>query len=89
MTEPMNPPSTEILQKLDELNSWRVKREQKYGSIEPQLNMLFDDIEAGKFGEDAKTGDWYLHVKGIKDSVAKPDISAIQSELTALFDEEE
>ena len=77
MTEPMNPPSTEILQKLDELNSWRVEREQKYGSIEPQLNMLFDDIEAGKFGENAKTGDWYLHVKGIKDSVVKPDIRTI------------
>ena len=88
MTEPMNPPSTEILQKLDELNSWRVEREQKYGSIEPQLNMLVDDIEAGKFGENAKTGDWYLHVKGIKDSVVKPDISAIKLELNALYDEE-
>ncbi len=33
--------SNEILQKIEELNSWRVEREKKYGAIEPQLNMLF------------------------------------------------
>ena len=80
--------SNEILQKIEELNSWRVEREKKYGAIEPQLNMLFDDIEAGKFGENAKTGIWYLYIKNIKNSIEKPDISSIQLELEALYNEE-
>lgn len=80
--------SNEILQKIEELTSWRVEREKKYGAIEPQLNMLFDDIEAGKFGENAKTGIWYLYIKNIKDSIEKPDISSIQLELEALYNEE-
>ena len=50
---------------------WYNKRIQKYGSAEQQLNLLYDDIKNGKFGEDAKTSSWYLHVKAVKDEVAK------------------
>ena len=84
-----NTPSPQILAKLDELNSWRVEREKEYGDIKEQLNLLFDDIQEGKFGESAKTGSWYLRIKSVKDSIVKPDIEAIQTELSALFAEQE
>jgi len=84
-----NTPNPQILAKLDELNSWRVEREKEYGDIKSQLNLLFDDIQAGKFGETAKTGSWYLQIKSVKDSIVKPDIEAIQAELTTLFAEQD
>lgn len=84
-----NTPSPQILAKLDEMNSWRTEREKEYGVMQVQLNMLFDDIEAGKFGETAKTGSWYLHIKSVKDSITKPDMDTLQSELNALFAEQD
>ena len=38
-----------------------------YKSITDQLDLLYKDIAAGKLGEDAKTGGWYLDVKAVKD----------------------
>lgn len=35
-------------------------------SVEQQLNFLFDDIEAGLFGEAAKTGKFFQYVAGVK-----------------------
>ena len=34
-------------------------------------DMLYRDIDAGKLGNDAKTGEWYLHVKKVKDDNPK------------------
>jgi len=42
-----------------------------YGRLAEQLDMLYRDVHAGKFGEDAKTGEWYLHVKSVKDDNPK------------------
>lgn len=42
-----------------------------YGSLGDQLDMLYKDIDAGKFGDDAKTSTWYLHIKSVKDSNPK------------------
>ena len=57
-----------------------------YERLEEQLDMLYKDIDAGKFGEDAKTGTWYLHIKGIKDANAKPsDPALLQKELDNLI----
>ena len=42
-----------------------------YGQISEQLDMLYKDIDAGKFGDNAKTSSWYLHVKAVKDSNPK------------------
>lgn len=50
---------------------WRSQRRRWYGTSEQQMNWLYDDIKAGKFGEDAKTGKWYLHVKAVKDNYPK------------------
>ena len=37
----------------------------------PQLDMLWHDIDDGKFGDDAKTGSFYTYIKGIKDANPK------------------
>ena len=42
-----------------------------YGSLGDQLDMLYKDIDAGKLGDNAKTGTWYLHIKSVKDSNPK------------------
>ena len=42
-----------------------------YGQLTEQLDMLYRDVAAGKFGNDAKTGEWYLHVKSVKDDNPK------------------
>ena len=42
-----------------------------YGKLSEQLDMLYRDIHAGKLGDDAKTGEWYLHVKKVKDDNPK------------------
>lgn len=77
-------PPAEIVEKLDQLNGWRNQRKEQY-IISFQLEKLYDDINAGLFGEDAKTGQFYLYIKGIKDSIPKPDVATIQSELDALI----
>ena len=51
---------------------------------------LYNDIESGKFGDNAKTGEWYLWVKGIKDANPKPaNLSTLESELQTLLESEE
>tara|TARA_R110000803_G_scaffold54209_1_gene110858 strand:+ start:2387 stop:2728 length:342 start_codon:yes stop_codon:yes gene_type:complete len=47
-------------------------RRNNFGSAEQQMALLYDDIDSGKFGDDAKTGLWYLHVKAVKDANPKP-----------------
>lgn len=79
------PPPPEIAAKLDELNAWRNQRVAKYGQIGSQLDMLYDDIAAGLFGEQAKAGSWFNHIKSIKDEINKPDVNAIQTEVDALI----
>ena len=69
----------EIKLKIEELNSWRIERESLYGSLILQIEMLYDDIEDGVFGEQAKQGSWYQHVKGVKESVQKPDVETLES----------
>ena len=44
-----------------------------YGNLSEQLDMLYRDVAAGKFGDDAKTGEWYVHVKKTKDDNPKPE----------------
>jgi hypothetical protein len=38
----------ELKLKLEELNSYRTQRQLGYGMIDSQLNLLYDDIKAGK-----------------------------------------
>tara|TARA_Y100000114_G_C11678308_1_gene287331 strand:- start:468 stop:770 length:303 start_codon:yes stop_codon:yes gene_type:complete len=53
----------------DESNNQETKT--TYGLIGDQLDMLYRDIHAGKFGDNAKTGEWYLNTKATKDNNPK------------------
>lgn len=44
-------------------------RKRSYPSINDQLDQLYHDIDDGKFGENAKTGSWYVGITSIKNSV--------------------
>jgi|11BtaG_2_1085332.scaffolds.fasta_scaffold34688_2 hypothetical protein len=87
MEQPNMTPPTVILEKLEEINSWRVERVQNYGDLAEQLGMIYDDIDSGLFGEQAKTGRFYSHVKSIKDNISKPDLDTLNAELEALMQE--
>ena len=43
-----------------------------YISLTEQLDQLYHDINAGKFGADAKTGDWFVGISSVKTSFPKP-----------------
>ena len=43
-----------------------------YPELPEQLDQLFRDVDSGKFGADAKTGEWYIAIKAVKDSNPKP-----------------
>tara|TARA_B100002019_G_scaffold288891_1_gene303422 strand:- start:842 stop:1177 length:336 start_codon:yes stop_codon:yes gene_type:complete len=45
---------------------------QHHGGLHVELEKLWDDIDAGKFGEAAKTGKFYTDVKTIKEKYPKP-----------------
>ena len=42
-----------------------------YAQFSVQLDQLWHDIDSGKFGDSAKTGDWFLTVKKVKDDYPK------------------
>ena len=43
------------------------KREKFYALLREQLDLLYHDIDSGKFGDTAKTGGFYLGRKAVKD----------------------
>tara|TARA_R100001086_G_scaffold115314_1_gene58948 strand:- start:55 stop:336 length:282 start_codon:yes stop_codon:yes gene_type:complete len=43
-----------------------------YPELSEQLDQLFRDVTAGKFGADAQTGEWYTAIKEVKDTNPKP-----------------
>ena len=47
------------------------KRAAYYESLATQLDKLYHDIDSGKLGDDAKTGDFYLGRKAVKDKYPK------------------
>ena len=60
-----------------ELGSWipdfeytdpELKRIVDYGGPGEQLGMLYKDVEAGLFGEAAKNGEWFKHIKHVKET---------------------
>ena len=59
---------------LDKLN-YRYERtnlETGYPHISTQLDQLYHDINAGKFGADAKTGEWFVGISSVKTANPKP-----------------
>lgn len=47
-----------------------LKRIKEY-NISEQLNLLYDDINQGLFGEQAKTGKFFQYIKDIKEKYPK------------------
>ena len=43
-----------------------------YISLQDQLDQLYHDINAGKFGTDAKTGEWFVGITSVKTAFPKP-----------------
>ena len=43
-----------------------------YPGIGEQLDQLYRDINAGKFGADAKTGEWFVGITSVKTLNPKP-----------------
>jgi len=43
-----------------------------YLPLQEQLDQLYRDINAGKFGSDAKTGEWYVGITSVKTLYPKP-----------------
>ena len=76
--EGVTPPTWEEVQAGTALEECRDKRFKEYvggehhGGLHTELEKLWDDIDAGKFGEDAKTGKFYTDVKNIKAKYPKP-----------------
>ena len=87
MSNEINP---EIMYKIHQISEYSNNRISEYNHYGHQLDKLYDDIKAGKFGEDAKTGSWYLWIKGIKDANPKPEnLAQLMAELQELLDNEE
>ena len=47
------------------------KRAAYYQRLGEQLDKLYHDIDSGKLGNDAKTGDFYVGRKAVKDKYPK------------------
>ncbi len=47
------------------------KRAAYYEKLATQLDKLYHDIDSGKLGNDAKTGDFYVGRKAVKDKYPK------------------
>lgn len=54
------------------INEYPYLRKPEYGEINYQLDKLYHDINNGLFGENAKTGTWFNHVKNVKEKYPKP-----------------
>lgn len=48
-------------------STYDTKRKGYYPAIVEQLDLLYHDIDSGKFGDAAKTGNFYLDRKAVKD----------------------
>ena len=53
-------------------DTYDTKRERGYPKLGDQFDFLWHAIDAGIFGEDAKTIDFYLKLKAVKDKYPKP-----------------
>ena len=51
--------------------TWSDKRVRYYTTSKEQLDLLYHDIDSGKFGDAAKTGGFYLGRKAVKDKYPK------------------
>ena len=60
------------LDKLSYRNDRQVRLTTTYASLQEQLDQLYRDVNAGKFGADAKTGEWFVGITSVKTAHPKP-----------------
>ena len=51
---------------------WARDRAYFYGPLDEQLDQLYHDIDAGKFGADSITGSWFVGITSVKNAYPKP-----------------
>ena len=56
------------------------ERRQAYPDVTEQLDKLYHDINAGLFGEEAKTSTFFLAIKKVKDDYPKPEETSESNE---------
>ena len=59
------------LDKLSYRNERQVGLTTTYASLQEQLDQLYRDVNAGKFGADAKTGEWFVGITSVKTAFPK------------------
>ena len=64
-------PPEEVVLLMHEINQHQHKRQFLYANVEEQLDKLYKDINAGLFGEQAKTGEFFTHIHTIKSQITK------------------
>lgn len=75
----------ELKLKIDELNRYSNQRQLEYGVISSQLDLLYNDIRDGYFGENAKNGSWYKKITEIKEKNPKPNVDKLKQEIQELI----
>ena len=54
------------------LKKVQLTRAADYQPLQEQLDQLYRDVNAGKFGADAKTGEWFVGITSVKTAHPKP-----------------
>lgn len=73
----LEPSSEEILGEVDRMENlyafyeYSRRRKENYKNISDQLDLLYQDINSGLFGDTAKTGLWFNHIKSVKEQFPK------------------
>ena len=81
----MPQPPQEVTVLMHEINQHQHTRQFLYERVEEQLDKLYKDINAGLFGEQAKTGKFFTHIHTIKSQIEKVEnIEAKKAELEQL-----
>lgn len=71
-----NPDLQEVQRNLPEPDTWDISRQNAYESLTPggELALLWDDIDAGVFGDIKGNSKFYTAIKNIKDAHPKPTV---------------
>ena len=78
----------EFFTKATEYLEWFDGRINTYKPTGEQLDLLWHDIDDGKFGAEAKTGQWYTSIKTIKEDHAKAsNLAELKAEIESSLSE--
>jgi hypothetical protein len=58
--------------KIEYIKDFNIERSMEYGSIGSQLDMIWHEINTN--GSITKDGEWFNHIKSVKDNIPKGDV---------------